>query len=205
MCSRSGATVTDQRTFLTGALATGAAALTTGAAGGGLPATLRKHVYDANVQDIDLGGPVVRTWAYGDRLPGKELRVRRGEPVEVRLKNHLPADSSIHWHGLRIVNAMDGVPGVTQEPVRPGEDYRYVFTPPDAGTFWFHSHSHLQTDRGLYGPLIVDDPNEPGDYDAPCLGYLGMHVGDVHAYAHYLINGRVPEAHAHGRLPGAPA
>ncbi|WP_051399909.1 multicopper oxidase family protein [Haloechinothrix halophila] len=219
-----------RRAFLTGTLATGAAALTTGAAGRGVQSTLRKHVYDANVREIDLGGPIVKTWVYGDRLPGKELRVRAGEPVEVRLKNHLPADSTIHWHGLRIANAMDGVPGVTQDPVRPGEEYRYVITPPDAGTFWLHSHGQLQTDRGLYAPLIVDDPDEPGDYDHewiivlddwldgtgtnpeevfhhlrsgghhggdyddPCLGHLGMHLGDVHDYAYYLINGRVPEA-----------
>lgn len=114
----------------------------------------------------------MRTWTYDGRVPGRELRVRAGKPVTVLLLNQLPADTgahpadtTVHWHGVRVVNSMDGVPGVTQPPVAPGEEFVYQFTPPDSGTFWLHSHGHLQLDRGLYAPLIVEDPHEPGEYD----------------------------------------
>ncbi|MGH3735426.1 MAG: multicopper oxidase family protein [Micromonosporaceae bacterium] len=158
--------------------------------------------------------------------------MRAGETVAVRVKNQLPEMTATHWHGLRIANAMDGVPGVTQPPIAPGGEFTYRLTPPDPGTYWLHAHHHLQLDRGLYAPLIVEDPREPGgyddewvivlddwvdgtgrtphdvyhhlkhgghhggDYDDPCLGYLGRHVGDVHDYPHHLINGRVREAPA---------
>lgn len=114
---------------------------------------------------VDLGGPTVTTWSFDGRVPGKELRVRVGKPVTVRLENALPADTTVHWHGLQIANDMDGVPDITQPPVAPGSGFVYKFTPPDPGTFWLHTHVGLQLDRGLYAPLIVEDPNERGDYD----------------------------------------
>ena len=98
-------------------------------------------------------------WAYDGKVPGPVLRVRLGEAVEVTLRNDLPQETTIHWHGVRVPNAMDGVPGVTQPPIRPGESFTYRFTPKDAGTFWFHPHvrGSEQVERGLYGVLIVDD------------------------------------------------
>lgn len=71
----------------------------------------------------------------------------------------------MHWHGLALRNDMDGVPGLTQPEVAPGATFDYAFAVPDAGTFWFHPHVGAQLDRGLYAPLIVEDPDEPGDYD----------------------------------------
>ncbi len=82
------------------------------------------------------------------------------------MDNQLPADTSVHWHGIRLRNDADGVPGVTQDPIRPGTAYRYEFTAPDPGTYFFHPHVGVQLDRGLYAPLVIDDPAEPGDYDA---------------------------------------
>jgi len=99
-------------------------------------------------------------WAYNEQVPGPVLRVRLGETVVVVLQNDLPQPTTIHWHGVRVPNAMDGVPGVTQPAVEPGESFTYRFTPKDAGTFWFHPHvrGSEQVERGLYGVLIVDDP-----------------------------------------------
>jgi FtsP/CotA-like multicopper oxidase with cupredoxin domain len=86
--------------------------------------------------------------------------VKRGEEVRVRLVNELPEATVIHWHGLRLPNAMDGVPHLTQAPIEPGQSFDYRFTANDAGTFWYHSHlySSEQLERGLYGVLIVDEP-----------------------------------------------
>lgn len=115
--------------------------------------------------DIDLGGVTVRTWTWGNQLPGKEIRLRKGQRLTATLTNNLPADTTVHWHGLAIPNAMDGVPVLTQDPVKPGGSFGYEFTVPDSGTYWAHSHVGTQTDRGLYAPLIIEDPDEHVDYD----------------------------------------
>ena len=115
--------------------------------------------------DVDLGGVKVRTWAYNGRVPGKEIRIRKGETLRVAVSNKLPTDTSIHWHGLAIVNDMDGVPPLTQSPIPAGGNFTYEFAVPDAGTYWYHSHVGTQLDRGLYGPLIIEDPAETADYD----------------------------------------
>lgn len=98
-------------------------------------------------------------WTYNGTSPGPEIRVRRGEPIRVRFTNNLQEPSSIHWHGIRIANPMDGVAGLTQKAVAPGETFEYDFVAPDAGTFWYHAHnkSWNQVGRGLYGPLVVED------------------------------------------------
>jgi FtsP/CotA-like multicopper oxidase with cupredoxin domain len=115
--------------------------------------------------DVDLGGPVVRTWAYTDRLPGNEIRIRKGRRLRAAVSNALPAETSIHWHGVAIVNNMDGVPPLTQAAIPAGGQFTYDFVVPDAGTYWYHSHVGTQLDRGLYGALIVEDPSEKADYD----------------------------------------
>ncbi|MGY0023539.1 multicopper oxidase family protein [Streptomyces sp. YJ-C3] len=114
---------------------------------------------------LDLGDRTVRSWSYGGDLPGKEIRVTAGDTLAVTLANHLPQPTSLHWHGLAVRNDMDGVPGLTQKSVAPGADFTYRFAVPHAGTYWFHPHSGTQQDRGLYAPLIVDDPKEPLAYD----------------------------------------
>ncbi|WP_371652390.1 MULTISPECIES: multicopper oxidase family protein [unclassified Streptomyces] len=120
----------------------------------------------ATATPLDLGGGrTVRSWAYGDRLPGQEVRVTAGDTLAVTLANHLPEPTSLHWHGLALRNDMDGVPGLTQRPVAPGASFAYRFAVAHPGTYWFHPHSGVQQDRGLYAPLIVEDPKEPLAYD----------------------------------------
>jgi FtsP/CotA-like multicopper oxidase with cupredoxin domain len=114
---------------------------------------------------LDLGGRTVRTWAYGDTGPGPLLRATAGDVLRVDVDNQLPAATSVHWHGLALRNDMDGVPGMTQDPIAAGGSFRYEFTVPDPGTYFYHPHSGVQLDRGLYGVLVVDDPAEPGRYD----------------------------------------
>ena len=127
--------------------------------------TVRDFTLTARPVQVDLGGQVVSTWAYGDTIPGTPLRATAGDRVTVAFTNNLPAPTSVHWHGLAIRNDMDGVPGVTTPEVPPGGAFAFDFVVPDPGTHWFHPHTGLQLDRGLYAPFIIDDPNEPGDYD----------------------------------------
>ncbi len=107
--------------------------------------------------------PAAAVWAYDGRVPGPVIRARQGEPLRLRFENGLPQPSTIHWHGIRIDNAMDGVAGLTQDVVAPGEAFDYVFTPPDAGTYWYHPHNRSweQVARGLYGLLIVEERKPP--------------------------------------------
>lgn len=108
--------------------------------------------------EVEVGpGQVYRSWFYDGAFPGPEIRVREGELLKVTLENRLPESTTIHWHGVPLPNPMDGVPGVTQEPVRPGGTFVYEFPARPAGTFMYHSHQGLQLDRGLLGPLIVEE------------------------------------------------
>jgi FtsP/CotA-like multicopper oxidase with cupredoxin domain len=102
-------------------------------------------------------------WGYDGMSPGPTLRVKQGEELKVRLVNELNQSTVIHWHGLRIPNAMDGVPFLTQKPIELGQSFDYHFTPPDAGTFWYHTHfgSSEQLARGLYGVLVVEEREAP--------------------------------------------
>ncbi|MFE3790046.1 multicopper oxidase family protein [Streptomyces goshikiensis] len=120
----------------------------------------------ATATPLDLGGGVsVRSWAYGDTLPGKEVRATAGGTLALTLANNLPEATSLHWHGLALRNDMDGVPGLTQRDIAPGGSFSYKFAVPTPGTFWFHPHTGVQQDRGLYAPLIIEDPKEPLSYD----------------------------------------
>jgi FtsP/CotA-like multicopper oxidase with cupredoxin domain len=103
-----------------------------------------------------IGSP---TSAFDGTVPGPLLRIRRGEEVRVRIANELSEPITVHWHGVRVPNAMDGVPHLTQPPIAPGTSFDYRFSPPDAGTFWYHARlSPVAAARqSLYGVLIVDE------------------------------------------------
>lgn len=111
--------------------------------------------------------PASDLWTFNKTSPGPEIRVKRGERVRVRLINNLEEATSIHWHGIRIDNAMDGVSGLTQKAVEPGETFEYDFVAPDAGTYWYHAHNRSwnQVARGLYGTLIVEEDEPAFDQD----------------------------------------
>ncbi len=110
-------------------------------------------------------GPQSRLWTYGGEL-FPIIRVHRGDRLRATLTNGLSEHTSVHWHGVRVPNAMDGVQYVTQKPVEPGESFLYDFTPPDTGTFFFHPHCNEtgQVGHGLAGVLIVEgDESEAFD------------------------------------------
>lgn len=148
-----------RRSVLTGLAALGAAAFA-GRAGGAAPALVAAP---GRVRLAPPGHPETRLWTYNGRAPGPVIRARRGSRVVRRLVNELPQDTTIHWHGIRIDSGMDGVPGLSQNPVGPGEEFRYDFAVNDAGTYWYHPHvrSWEQVARGLHGALIVEEHRPP--------------------------------------------
>jgi len=133
----------------------------------------REYLLAVRTATVNLTGngyPDTAVWAYEGSVPGPVLQVRQGQPVQITVVNKFNEDTTVHWHGIRLPNAMDGVPGLTQKPIRPGESFVYEFTPPDAGTFWYHPHVDTlqQLGRGLAGALIVEEP-EPVAVDRDLL------------------------------------
>ena len=108
-------------------------------------------------------GRSTAVWAYDGQVPGPVLRFRQGERARIVFENQLPEPTTVHWHGLRVPNAMDGVPGISQQPVPPGGRFVYEFDLPDAGSYWYHPHfrSAEQQDRGLHGALVVEEASPP--------------------------------------------
>jgi FtsP/CotA-like multicopper oxidase with cupredoxin domain len=123
------------------------------------------HVVEVNltakVSSVEIApGRRVDAWTYGGTLPGPLIRAKVGDRLIVHFSNALPQPTTVHWHGIRVPIEMDGVPGVSQEPVPPGGTFTYDFVLPDAGLYWYHPHamSAAQVGFGLYGALLVDDP-----------------------------------------------
>ncbi|CRZ14392.1 multicopper oxidase family protein [Mycolicibacterium neworleansense] len=127
---------------------------------------------------VDLGGTIADTIAYNDIVPGPLLRASVGDEVEVTVRNRLGHSTSVHWHGLALRNDMDGAAPATPD-IADGSDFTYRFSVPHPGTYWAHPHTGLDADTGLYFPLIVDDPDEPGGYDAEWVVMLDDWTDDV--------------------------
>ncbi|MGZ8562777.1 MAG: multicopper oxidase domain-containing protein [Candidatus Limnocylindria bacterium] len=113
-------------------------------------------------------GTFVEAWGYNGMVPGPELRAEIGDRIRIILHNELPAPTTIHFHGMLVPNAMDGVPVITQPAVMPGESFTYEFTVRNAGSNMYHSHfmAQSQVPLGLLGALIISDPADAADPDS---------------------------------------
>ncbi|HUG42262.1 MAG TPA: multicopper oxidase family protein [Longimicrobiales bacterium] len=166
-------------------------------------------------------GRSFKTWLYNGLYPGPEIRLTAGDVLRATVRNALPEGTTIHWHGVPVPNAMDGVPGLTQEPIATSESFVYEFPATPAGSYMYHSHVGLQIDRGLIAPLIIEEKQPHVDYDRDYTVVLddflpgapeplegggmmgggmmgrrrgGMMAGQVPPYESMLVNGRLPEA-----------
>jgi len=145
-------------------------AQTKGLGGQPLPFTLDGDVkvFDLVCQVVPewefMPGKTVEAWTYNGVVPGPEIRVTEGNKVRVNVSNELPESTAVHWHGLMVPNTMDGVPFITQPPIKPGERFTYEFTirEGNAGSHMYHSHHNAaaQVTQGLLGPFIVE-PKDP--------------------------------------------
>jgi FtsP/CotA-like multicopper oxidase with cupredoxin domain len=161
---------------------------------------------------LGAGQPETAVWAYNATVPGPEIRVPQGARARIAVDNRLTEETTVHFHGIRLPNAMDGVPHLTQPPIAPGETFTYEFAVPDAGTYWYHPHvnSAVQLGRGLSGPFIVEE-RAPIAVDRDVVwmlsdwrllpdGQIRNDFGHMHDKAHagrvgdvVTINGRVPD------------
>ena len=103
-----------------------------------------------------VGERVTTAITINGTVPGPLLRLREGQDITLNVTNRLPETSSIHWHGILLPPGMDGVPGVSFPGIPPGETFIYEFPIIQSGTYWYHSHSGFQEQRGVYGPLVID-------------------------------------------------
>jgi FtsP/CotA-like multicopper oxidase with cupredoxin domain len=148
-------------------------------------------VFDLTAKKIQWeveAGRKVEAWAFNEQIPGPQIRVREGDRVRINLKNELPESTSIHFHGLEVPHDQDGVPFITQPPVKPGESYKYEFTVPNAGSHMYHSHhnSAKQVSLGLLGAFIVE-PKSKGQYDDLPVDYVMILNDGAHGYT---LNGK---------------
>lgn len=179
-----------RRMFLAGT----AAALTLPRPALASPGVLRAAPVKAQI--LPEGEGATDMLGFNGSTPGPELRLKQGEILAIRFENQTGQGSSVHWHGIRLDNAMDGVPDLTQPLVQPGESFDYRFRAPDAGTFWYHSHNRSweQVAKGLYGPLVVEELDPPrvdsditvmlDDWRIEETGALMAGFGNMHDLSH---------------------
>ena len=195
-----------RRGFLAGTAGTAGAAVLVSHARANTPAILRAA--PAMAQITPAGGPKTPVFAYDGTVPGPTLMVPKGGRLTRTFRNGLDQPSTIHWYGIRIDNAMDGVADLTQPAVPPGDSFAYDFTAPDAGTYWYHPHNRTweQMARGLYGALIVQEPNPP-EVDADATILVEGKVDDLRSTL--TINGINVQYDAQGnysvRVPADPS
>ena len=164
------------------------------------------RTFELTVDEVEwelLPGTTTQAITFNGTVPGPTIRVTEGDAVEIVVRNDLDEETSVHWHGLHVPNDQDGVAGVTQAPIGPGETFTYSFTAPHAGTFMYHAHGENsldQIDRGLSAPFIIDPQGaDPIAADAEYILTIGnWMVGDEMAgmdgmsmeYNYFTINGK---------------
>lgn len=143
---------------------------------GGQPLEFREEngvkVFELTAKAVEwqiLDDVTVTAFTYNGTVPGPMIRVTEGDQLRIVVRNELADPTTIHWHGVEVPNAMDGIPDITQEPIQPGETFTYEFIAKPAGTFMYHSHfeGDVQVGAGLYAPFIID-PKEP-ESDPPAV------------------------------------
>ncbi|AYV21358.1 MULTISPECIES: multicopper oxidase family protein [Vibrio] len=158
-----------RRTFLKSSLSFSAIAAIPGCSLTKVSESQDRIVYDLTAQPTTaelVPGYQTEVLGFNGQIPAPTIRCKQGQKVVIRFTNKLDEPTTIHWHGLRIPIEMDGVPFLSQPPIMPNETFIYEFTPPDAGTFWYHPHmnSVVQLGKGLVGALIVEE-SEPLEFD----------------------------------------
>jgi FtsP/CotA-like multicopper oxidase with cupredoxin domain len=181
-----------------------------------LPDRYTLRAAPARLSMLGPANPQSDLWVYNGRVPGPVLRVRQGDRLRVDVVNDLPEATTVHWHGLRLPNAMDGVPHLTQPPIAAGGGrFTYEFACPDAGTFWYHPHlrGNVQVEMGLAGALIVEEPERLAvdrdvlwvldDWRMQADGQVSQDFGSMRDFMHdgrigntVTINGTLPDEFA---------
>ncbi|QED37163.1 copper oxidase [Antarcticibacterium arcticum] len=127
---------------------------------------VREYNITIDQEEVKIGGKKKMGMTINGSIPGPTLRFTEGEYAVIHVKNEMDVETSVHWHGLLLPNFFDGVPYLTTPPIEPGETFTYEFALKQAGTYWYHSHTALQEQNGVYGSFVIEDPEEDLDYDS---------------------------------------
>lgn len=134
------------------------------------PETYNLHI---GLVPVKFNGKRALAQGINGSVPGPLLRMKEGQEVTLNVSNALPETSSLHWHGLLLPPGMDGVPGISFDGIAPGETFIYHYPVSQRGTYWYHSHSGLQEQSGVYGPIIIDPAGiDPVEYDREFVVFL---------------------------------
>ncbi|QJA06678.1 multicopper oxidase domain-containing protein [Thermosulfurimonas marina] len=130
-------------------------------------ARVREYHLVLEERPVTIGGRTIRAMTVNGKIPGPTLYFEEGDLARIHVENRMSEDSSIHWHGVLVPPEMDGVPYVSFPPIKPGSTFTYEFPIRQAGTYWYHSHTGLQEQRGVYGAIVVRPRRErfPVDRD----------------------------------------
>ena len=126
---------------------------------------IREYDLTLAQQKVSIGDKSAQGMTINGSIPGPTLRFSVGDVARIRVKNNMDVTSSIHWHGLLVPPSMNGVPFVTQVPIEPGTTFTYEFPIRQTGTYWYHSHTDLQEQSGLYGSIVIADEAHKTDQD----------------------------------------
>lgn len=124
-------------------------------------AEVREYNLLIRYQNVNFTGRDVEAMTINGSIPGPILRFKKGDIARIHVRNEMDVETSIHWHGILLPNLQDGVPYLTTPPVLPGTTYTYEFPIKHSGTYWYHSHTGLQEQRGVFGSIVIE-PGEPG-------------------------------------------
>ncbi len=123
-------------------------------------AAIREYTLVINYKDVNFTGDTVKAMLINDSIPGPTLRFNEGDFAKIHVRNEMDVETSIHWHGILLPNLQDGVPYLTTPPILPGTTYTYEFPIIHSGTYWYHSHTGLQEQRGVFGAIVIE-PETP--------------------------------------------
>lgn len=126
---------------------------------------IREYTITIDQEVVDIGGKEKPGMTINGSIPGPTLRFTEGEYAVIHVKNDMDVETSVHWHGLLLPNFFDGVPYLSTPPIKAGETFTYEFELKQSGTYWYHSHTGLQEQDGVYGSIVIEDPEEDLDYD----------------------------------------
>ncbi|HSH13155.1 MAG TPA: multicopper oxidase domain-containing protein, partial [Desulfurivibrionaceae bacterium] len=120
------------------------------------PAAVTEYDLAIEQRQISITGKPTDAMTINGTIPGPTLRFRQGDLARIRVRNGMKAETSIHWHGILVPPGMDGVPLISFPPIAPGQTFTYEFPIRQHGTYWYHSHTALQEQRGVYGAMVID-------------------------------------------------
>jgi FtsP/CotA-like multicopper oxidase with cupredoxin domain len=119
-------------------------------------ADVREYELVIRYQNVNLTGNDVQAMTINNSIPGQTLRFKEDDTARINVRNEMDVETSIHWHGILLPNLQDGVPYLTTPPIMPGTTYTYEFPIKHSGTYWYHSHTGLQEQRGVFGSIVIE-------------------------------------------------